>query len=172
MKIVRFLSDKDEPQLGAQHEDGSVTRIEGCIFSEHHDTGDPATVKKLLAPVQPTAVLCIGLNYRKHAKEGGADYPGTSGAVHENAEHCAKPRRPDFAANQAQERRGGLRVRVGGGHRHETVKMSRRPTRLTMCLAIPAPTTSVRATGKRAAAAANGAAVKRSTHSVRLARCW
>lgn len=75
MKIVRFLSDKDEPQLGAQHVDGSVTRIEGCIFSEHHDTGDPATVKKLLAPVQPTAVLCIGLNYRKHAEEGGAAIP-------------------------------------------------------------------------------------------------
>jgi 2-keto-4-pentenoate hydratase/2-oxohepta-3-ene-1,7-dioic acid hydratase in catechol pathway len=75
MKIVRFLSDKDEPQFGAQHEDGSVTRIEGCIFREHHDTGDPATVKKLLAPVQPTAVLCIGLNYRKHAEEGGADIP-------------------------------------------------------------------------------------------------
>ena len=55
MKIVRFLSDKDEPQFGAQHEDGSVTRIEGCIFSEHHDTGDPVTVKKLLAPVQPAA---------------------------------------------------------------------------------------------------------------------
>ena len=75
MKIVRFLSDKDEPQLGAQHVDGSVTRIEGCIFSEHHDTGEPATVKKLLAPVQPTAVLCIGLNYRKHAEEGGAAIP-------------------------------------------------------------------------------------------------
>ena len=75
MKIVRFLSDKDEPQLGAQHVDGSVTRIEGCIFSEHHDTGEPATVKKLLAPVQPAAVLCIGLNYRKHAEEGGAAIP-------------------------------------------------------------------------------------------------
>ena len=75
MKIVRFLSDKDEPQLGAQHVDGSVTRIEGCIFSEHHDTGEPATVKKLLAPVQPTAVLCIGLNYRKHAEEGEAAIP-------------------------------------------------------------------------------------------------
>jgi 2-keto-4-pentenoate hydratase/2-oxohepta-3-ene-1,7-dioic acid hydratase in catechol pathway len=75
MKIVRFLSDKDEPQLGAQHVDGSVTRIEGCIFSEHHDTGEPATVKKLLAPVQPAAVLCVGLNYRKHAKEGGAAIP-------------------------------------------------------------------------------------------------
>ena len=75
MKIVRFLSDKDEPQLGAQHVDGAVTRIEGCIFSEHHDTGEPATVKKLLAPVQPTAALWIGLNYRKHAEAGGAAVP-------------------------------------------------------------------------------------------------
>jgi 2-keto-4-pentenoate hydratase/2-oxohepta-3-ene-1,7-dioic acid hydratase in catechol pathway len=29
----------------------------------------------LLAPVQPTAILCIGLNYRKHAEEGKAKIP-------------------------------------------------------------------------------------------------
>ena len=75
MKIVRYLNDEGNAQFGAQHEDGSVTRIEGCIFSEHHDTGEAANVCKLLAPVKPAAVLCIGLNYRKHAEEGGADIP-------------------------------------------------------------------------------------------------
>ena len=75
MKIVRYLNDEGKAQFGAQHEDGSVTRIEGCIFSEHHDTGEAANVCKLLAPVKPAAVLCIGLNYRKHAEEGGADIP-------------------------------------------------------------------------------------------------
>ena len=72
MKIVRYLNDEGKAQFGAQHEDGSVTRIEGCIFSDHHDTGEASNVCKLLAPVKPAAVLCIGLNYRKHAEEGGA----------------------------------------------------------------------------------------------------
>ena len=75
MKIVRYLNDEGKAQFGAQHEGGSVTRIEGCIFSDHHDTGEAASVRKLLAPVKPAAVLCIGLNYRKHAEEGGADIP-------------------------------------------------------------------------------------------------
>jgi len=75
MKIVRFLSDKDGAQFGARHDDGTVTRIDGCIFGDHHDTGETVNVRKLLAPVQPAAVLCIGLNYRRHAEEGGADIP-------------------------------------------------------------------------------------------------
>ena len=75
MKIVRYLNHEGKAQFGAQHEAVSVTRIEGCIFSEHHDTGEAANVCKLLAPVKPAAVLCIGLNYRKHAEEGGADIP-------------------------------------------------------------------------------------------------
>ena len=53
MKIVRYLNDQDKAQFGAQHEDGSVTLIEGCIFSEHHDTGEPAVIKKTLAPLRP-----------------------------------------------------------------------------------------------------------------------
>ena len=78
MRIVRFQSDSGDIQYGQQQPDGTVTVIDGCIFGEHHDTGQPATVDKLLAPVVPSAVLCIGLNYRKHAEEGGAaipDYP-------------------------------------------------------------------------------------------------
>ncbi len=75
MKIIRFLDEQGASQYGAQHDDGSVTRIEGCIFGDHSDTGEAVTVKKLLAPLKPVAVLCIGLNYRKHAEEGGADIP-------------------------------------------------------------------------------------------------
>ena len=75
MKIVRYLNDQDKAQFGARHDDGTVTRIDGCIFGDHHDTGETVNVRKLLAPVQPAAVLCIGLNYRRHAEEGGADIP-------------------------------------------------------------------------------------------------
>ena len=76
MKIIRFLNDSDETQYGSQHEDGSVTRIDGCLFGEYTDTGEAATVKKLLAPIDPRAIVCIGLNYRRHADESNATYPG------------------------------------------------------------------------------------------------
>jgi 2-keto-4-pentenoate hydratase/2-oxohepta-3-ene-1,7-dioic acid hydratase in catechol pathway len=38
-------------------------------------TDEKAEVTKLLAPVQPTAIICIGLNYRQHATETGAKLP-------------------------------------------------------------------------------------------------
>ena len=75
MKIVRYLDQSNAEHFGCQLSDGSTTRIDGCIFAEHHDTGEPADVNKLLAPLQPADVLCIGLNYRKHANEGGQPIP-------------------------------------------------------------------------------------------------
>ena len=75
MKIVRVIDDQGKTTHGIQRDDGTVSRIDGCIFGEHTDTGEPVSVKKLLAPIQPAAVLCIGLNYRKHADESGVKYP-------------------------------------------------------------------------------------------------
>ncbi len=75
MKIIRHLDQTGAPAYGCQHIDGSVTKIAGDIFGTYHDTGEPVTAGKLLAPVAPAAVLCIGLNYRKHAEEGGAKIP-------------------------------------------------------------------------------------------------
>ncbi|HAY82098.1 MAG TPA: 5-carboxymethyl-2-hydroxymuconate isomerase, partial [Planctomycetaceae bacterium] len=50
-------------QFGHQHADGTVTRVEGCIFGDPQDTGEVASVSKLLAPLTPKAIPCIGLNY-------------------------------------------------------------------------------------------------------------
>ncbi|KAF1329093.1 5-carboxymethyl-2-hydroxymuconate isomerase, partial [Globisporangium splendens] len=38
-------------------------------------TGERAMIKKLLAPVEPSQILCIGLNYRKHAQETNMPEP-------------------------------------------------------------------------------------------------
>jgi 2-keto-4-pentenoate hydratase/2-oxohepta-3-ene-1,7-dioic acid hydratase in catechol pathway len=38
-------------------------------------TGERAAVKKLLSPVAPSQILCIGLNYRKHAEETNMPLP-------------------------------------------------------------------------------------------------
>jgi 2-keto-4-pentenoate hydratase/2-oxohepta-3-ene-1,7-dioic acid hydratase in catechol pathway len=74
MKIIRFL-DADGEHLGTLHDDGRVTVLEGTLFDDLHDTGRDATVTKVLAPLEPRDILCIGLNYRKHAAEGGQAIP-------------------------------------------------------------------------------------------------
>jgi 2-keto-4-pentenoate hydratase/2-oxohepta-3-ene-1,7-dioic acid hydratase in catechol pathway len=55
--------------------DGSISRIDGDIFADWRATDIPADVAKLLAPVAPRQILCIGLNYRRHAAETGAKMP-------------------------------------------------------------------------------------------------
>lgn len=45
------------------------------LFSELRPTGEEARIAKLLAPLQPAAMFCIGLNYRRHAAETGAVLP-------------------------------------------------------------------------------------------------
>jgi 2-keto-4-pentenoate hydratase/2-oxohepta-3-ene-1,7-dioic acid hydratase in catechol pathway len=75
MRIIRFVNDRSQPRLGRQHDDGRVTLLEGDLFAGVRDTGEPANVGRLLAPLEPSAILCIGLNYRKHAEEGGKPVP-------------------------------------------------------------------------------------------------
>ncbi len=75
MRIVRFLDSSGTIHFGCRHEDGKTTRIEGDVFGQFRDSGQVVDVAKLLAPVAPAAILCIGLNYRKHAAESGAPIP-------------------------------------------------------------------------------------------------
>ena len=75
MKIVRFLDDGGNTCYGAQQADGSTTLLEGDVYDSYSDTGKPATVTKLLAPILPTNIMCIGANYAKHAEEGGIPIP-------------------------------------------------------------------------------------------------
>jgi 2-keto-4-pentenoate hydratase/2-oxohepta-3-ene-1,7-dioic acid hydratase in catechol pathway len=75
MKIVRFQDASGSIQHGNQHPDGTVTLISGNILGSFHDTGELANVTKLLAPIEPRDIICIGLNYRKHAAEGGQPIP-------------------------------------------------------------------------------------------------
>jgi len=74
MKIIRFLSDGRE-QFGRLHDDGHATLLAGALFDSAHDTGTPVAVEKLLAPLVPRDILCVGLNYKQHAAESGAAPP-------------------------------------------------------------------------------------------------
>lgn len=99
MKIIRFLDSNQTERLGVKHEDGSTTLLEGELFGEIRDTGTPAEVSKLLSPLIPTDVLCIGLNYRQHAAESNQPEPKypvvfmkTSSAVQNPGDPIVLPR--------------------------------------------------------------------------------
>lgn len=99
MKIVRYADRGNVIHYGRENVDGSVRRIEGDIFGDHRTTDEVADVAKLLSPVHPADVLCIGLNYRRHAEEGKQALPTnpvlfmkTSSAVQNPGDPIVLPR--------------------------------------------------------------------------------
>lgn len=75
MKIIRYTDSKNATHHAIQHPDGRFERLSGCIYESPNPTGETAEIAKILAPVAPPQILCIGLNYRKHAAESGAKVP-------------------------------------------------------------------------------------------------
>ena len=74
MKIIRY-EDKNGIIGHAAQKDNAYYEISGNIFGEYMVTDTQVEIVKKLAPIQPKIYLCIGLNYRKHAEEGGAKIP-------------------------------------------------------------------------------------------------
>ena len=74
MRIVRFISD-GTVRLGRQVHDDTALAIEGELIGPHRVTEQALRIDKLLAPLIPTDILCIGLNYRAHAAETGSGIP-------------------------------------------------------------------------------------------------
>ena len=75
MKIIRYQSPHGEIGLAQEHADGTATKLRGTLFDSLEPTGETAPVARVLAPLDPTAILCIGLNYRQHAAETNAPLP-------------------------------------------------------------------------------------------------
>ncbi len=76
MKIIRYTDSAGQSHYGLIQPDGSRVLAEGDPFAGTlRPTDRPADMKKLLPPVAPTAIMCIGLNYQKHAEESNANVP-------------------------------------------------------------------------------------------------
>lgn len=75
MKIYRFLDEMGKIRFGHNLSDETITLLEGGPFSGLADSGQRVMVAKLLAPIEPRAILCIGLNYRLHVGEFGGELP-------------------------------------------------------------------------------------------------
>jgi 2-keto-4-pentenoate hydratase/2-oxohepta-3-ene-1,7-dioic acid hydratase in catechol pathway len=75
MKIIRFEDEAGTIRHGVLQADGSALLIDGDVFAAFQVTQTPATVSRLLSPVVPSQILCIGLNYKFHAKECNVPEP-------------------------------------------------------------------------------------------------
>lgn len=76
MRLVRYESGDGRPEWGVLRADGAVYETTGSPFTQDlTETGKAAVVASRLAPVEPVAILCIGLNYAAHAAEGGKPVP-------------------------------------------------------------------------------------------------
>jgi len=74
MKIIRHLTASGAAYAALQP-DGSAREITGDLWGSYRATDRTVAVGKLLAPVVPINILAIGLNYKKHAEEGGKGVP-------------------------------------------------------------------------------------------------
>ena len=76
MRFVRFRTKDNQVSFGVV-EDDSVRAVKGDIFGDWEKSADTLSIGDvtLLAPVAPPNIIAIGLNYRKHAEEGGSKIP-------------------------------------------------------------------------------------------------
>jgi 2-keto-4-pentenoate hydratase/2-oxohepta-3-ene-1,7-dioic acid hydratase in catechol pathway len=75
MRIIRYLAQEGDILYAAEEADGRCFDLTGDIYRTFEVTDREARMVKLLAPVEPRVLLCIGLNYRDHAQEQGSALP-------------------------------------------------------------------------------------------------
>jgi 2-keto-4-pentenoate hydratase/2-oxohepta-3-ene-1,7-dioic acid hydratase in catechol pathway len=78
MKLIRYLDHSGKIQYAAEQDGGAHLRVEGDPFGKSQVTRESANIAKILAPVVPVMIWCIGQNYGRHADEVGmssGDYP-------------------------------------------------------------------------------------------------
>jgi len=72
MRIIRFLDATGSTGFGSQEPDGTIRRLDDPFVPE---PGEHVLIERILAPIDPPAIYCLGLNYRRHADETGGKYP-------------------------------------------------------------------------------------------------
>ena len=75
MKIIRYLDRKGELGFGRLDENGDVFVIRQADKGTFEATDEPADPGQVLTPIDFRCIYCVGLNYRAHAEESGADLP-------------------------------------------------------------------------------------------------
>lgn len=76
MRFVRF-EDSDNQIHQGWIVDDQVGLVDGSIFGafQRQEVSIPLRKVRLLPPVMPSKIVCVGRNYAEHAREQGADLP-------------------------------------------------------------------------------------------------
>ena len=74
MRYIRHLTPTG-PAWATLTPDGATRAVHGDLLGEHRVAETPVVPTKVLAPIAPTTIIGIGLNYRQHAAEGGKKVP-------------------------------------------------------------------------------------------------
>ena len=99
----------------------------------------------------PEKIVCVGLNYRKHAAETGNPVPEVADPVQQVQHRAQPPRRQRSRVSKDDAEQVRLRGRAGDRDRPRPRATSARPTRPATSSATAPATTSPRATCSRAA---------------------
>lgn len=111
MKIIRFVDGGGQVVRGTDWDGETASLVEGDGISGFEDTGKRETVVQVLPVVDPAAIICIGLNYKRHARETGLELPEHPAVFMKNPgavtghgesiiipESCIDPPETDFEA--------------------------------------------------------------------------
>ncbi len=71
MPLIRFVDARGEIRVGFELSEERAEIAAGNPAGGYRRTGRTAEVRQLLAPVVPTNIFGVGLNYRRHAEETG-----------------------------------------------------------------------------------------------------
>jgi 2-keto-4-pentenoate hydratase/2-oxohepta-3-ene-1,7-dioic acid hydratase in catechol pathway len=114
MRYIRHQTPRG-PAWATLTPDGDTKAIDGDLFGEHSVSDRHVTPSQILAPVAPTNIIGIGLNYRKHADEGKRAVPErpmwfmkTTGSVQHPGEPIVLP-----ASSTKVDYEGELAVVIG-----------------------------------------------------------
>ncbi len=75
MKIIHFVTLQGMVVTGCDWDGHTASLVERFRDNSFRNTGNRVSVEKILPVVEPSAVICIGLNYRRHALETGLEIP-------------------------------------------------------------------------------------------------
>ena len=81
MRLIRFETPDGRTLCGIPIHDTTAAVLPSDALGDQTPTGETAPIGRLLAPVAPPNIFCIGLNYRAHAAETGAPIPGDKPVV-------------------------------------------------------------------------------------------
>jgi len=94
-KLIRFQTADGTIHFGEPDADLKTAKvIEASGTGEQILTSHVLPISKLLAPVVPTNIICIGLNYKRHAKETNLPIPTWPVVFYKNTSSLQNPNDP------------------------------------------------------------------------------